>query len=97
MNKGELVTAMSKKSDLSKKATATALDALVEVLVAEIAHGEKVQLIGFGTFEAKKRPSRMARNPRTGDPVRIQPYMAATFKPGKLLKLAINHKLPKRK
>ena len=90
MNKGELVAALAEKSELSKKDSEVALNALIEVIGDAMAKGEKVQLIGFGTFEAKNRPARVARNPRTGEEVTIGASKAPAFKAGKALKDKVN-------
>ena len=90
MNKGELVAALAAKTELSKKDSEAALNALVDVIGETIAKGEKVQLIGFGTFEAKNRPARTARNPRTGAEVKIAASKAPAFKAGKALKDKVN-------
>ena len=90
MNKGELVAALAEKSELSKKDSEVALNALIEVIGDAMAKGEKVQLIGFGTFEAKNRPARVARNPRTGEEVKIGASKAPAFKAGKALKDKVN-------
>ena len=90
MNKGELVAALAAKSELSKKDSEIALNSLIEVISDAMANGEKVQLIGFGTFEAKNRPARVARNPRTGEEVKINAYKAPAFKAGKALKDKVN-------
>ena len=92
MNKGELVAALAAKTELSKKDSEAALNALVEVIGDTIAKGEKVQLIGFGTFESKARPARTARNPRTGEEVKIAASKAPAFKAGKALKDKVNTK-----
>ena len=78
MNKTELVDAIAKKTELSKK------DA------EELAKGEKVQLVGFGTFEVIERPARDGRNPRTGEPMPIEASKAPKFKAGKALKDTVN-------
>ncbi len=90
MNKGELVAALAAKTELSKKDSEAALNALVEVIGETLAKGEKVQLIGFGTFESKNRPARTARNPRTGAEVKIAASKAPAFKAGKALKDKVN-------
>ena len=90
MNKGELVAALAAKTELSKKDSEAALNALVDVIGETIAKGEKVQLIGFGTFESKSRPARTARNPRTGEEVKIAASKAPVFKAGKALKDKVN-------
>jgi len=90
MNKSELVAALAAKTELSKKDSEAALNALVDVIGETIAKGEKVQLIGFGTFERKARPARTARNPRTGEEVKIAASKAPAFKAGKALKDKVN-------
>ena len=90
MNKGELVAALAAKTELSKKDSEAALNALIDVIGETIAKGEKVQLIGFGTFESKARPARTARNPRTGEEVKIAASKAPAFKAGKALKDKVN-------
>ena len=90
MNKGELVAALAAKTELSKKDSEAALNALVDVIGETIAKGEKVQLIGFGTFESKDRPARIARTPRTGEDVKIAAAKAPAFKAGKALKDLVN-------
>ena len=92
MNKGELVAALAAKSELSKKDSEIALNSLIEVISDAMAKGEKVQLIGFGTFEAKDRPARVARNPRTGEVIKIKATKAPAFKPGKGMKDAVAKK-----
>ena len=86
MNKGELVAALAAKTELSKKDSEAALNALIDVIGESLVKGEKVQLIGFGTFETKNRPARVARNPRTGAEVKIAASKAPAFKAGKALK-----------
>ena len=90
MNKGELVAALAAKTELSKKDSEVALNGLLDVIGETIAKGEKVQLIGFGTFESKTRPARTARNPRTGEEVKIAASKAPVFKAGKALKDKVN-------
>ena len=89
MNKTELITAMAEASGLTKKDCDTALNAFVDTLQTALKSGDKVQLLGFGTFEAKERPARVGRNPRTGEPMTYPACKVPTFKPGKALKDAI--------
>ena len=89
MNKGELVTVMSEKSNLSKKDCEAALDAFISAIGDALKNGDKVQLVGFGAFEVKERAARTARNPRTGEPMEIPASKLPTFKPGKALKEAV--------
>ena len=90
MNKSELIVALAQKAELSKKDAEKALSAFLEVVTEQLKAGEKVQLVGFGTFEAKERPARVARNPRTGEEITIAASKAASFKVGKALKDSIN-------
>lgn len=95
MNKSELINALAEKTAFSKKDAEKALNAFVETISGRLAKGEKVQLIGFGTFEVKKRPARTARNPRTGEEIKIKASKAPAFKAGKALKVKVN--LPAKK
>ncbi|MBR4360846.1 MAG: HU family DNA-binding protein [Clostridia bacterium] len=89
MNKSELIVALAQKAELSKKDAEKALSAFVDVVTDALKAGDKVQLVGFGTFESKARPARIARNPRTGEEIKIEATKAASFKVGKALKDAI--------
>ena len=90
MNRAELVDAIAKETGLTKVDAEKALKAFTTVVSKELKKKGKVQLIGFGTFEAKNRPARVARNPRTGDSVKIAACKAPAFKAGKALKDAVN-------
>ena len=90
MNKSELIAALAGKAELSKKDSEKALNAFVDVISETLAKGEKVQLIGFGTFDVKSRAARVARNPRTGAELKIAASKAPAFKPGKALKDKVN-------
>lgn len=90
MNKTELVAAIAEKAELSKKDTEKALKAFVDVVTEELRKEEKVQLVGFGTFEVSKRAAREGRNPQTGDTMKIEACKAPKFKAGKALKDAVN-------
>ncbi len=90
MNKTELVDAIAKKTELSKKDAEKALKAFTDVVAEELAKGEKIQLVGFGTFEVAERPAREGRNPRTGEPMPIAASKAPKFKAGKALKDTVN-------
>ena len=92
MNKSELINALAEKTSFSKKDAEKALNAFVETINGALAKGEKVQLIGFGTFDLKKRPARTARNPRTGAEIKIAASKAPSFKAGKALKDKVNAK-----
>ncbi len=90
MNKTELVAAMAEKTQLSKKDTESALKAFIEVITDELTKGEKVQLVGFGTFEVTERAAREGINPLTKKPMSIPASKAPKFKPGRGLKDAVN-------
>ncbi|MBR6965568.1 MAG: HU family DNA-binding protein [Clostridia bacterium] len=90
MNKSELIAALAEKTEFSKKDAEKALNAFVEAVSDSLVKGDKVQLIGFGTFDVKERPARVARNPRTGDEIKIAASKAPAFKPGKALKDKVN-------
>lgn len=90
MNKTELVAAISEKTELTKKDSEKALKALIDVVAEELKKGEKVQLVGFGTFEVAERAAREGRNPQTGKTMKIAACKAPKFKAGKALKDAVN-------
>ena len=92
MNKSELVAAMAAKSELSKKDAEKALKAFTEVVSEKLKKGEKIQLVGFGTFETTKRAARKGKNPQTGKAIKIVACTAPKFKAGKGLKDAVNKK-----
>lgn len=90
MNKTELVDAIAKKADLSKKDAAAAVDAFVETVSETLKKDDKVQLVGFGTFQTSKRAARTGRNPQTGAEIKIKASTVPQFKAGKALKDAVN-------
>ena len=90
MNKTELVAAIAKKTELSKKDAEKALKAFTDVVAEELKKGEKIQLVGFGTFEVTERAAREGRNPRTGERMSIAASKAPKFKAGKALKDIVN-------
>lgn len=90
MNKSELVTAISAKTGESKKATETLLNAFTEVVSEALKNEDKVQVVGFGSFEVKKRAARKGRNPQTKEEIKIPASKAPVFKAGKALKDLIN-------
>ena len=92
MNKAELVAAIAEKTDLSKKDSEKALKAFIDVVTEELTKGEKIQLVGFVTFEVAKRAAREGRNPQTGKAMKIAASKAPKFKAGKSLKDEINKK-----
>jgi len=86
MNKGDLITKVAEKTDLTKKDCEKVVNETFEAIKETLADGEKVQLIGFGTFETRKRQAREGRNPATGDVIQIPEATVPAFKPGKQLK-----------
>ncbi|MBT9782302.1 HU family DNA-binding protein [Coprococcus comes] len=90
MNKTELVDAVAEQADISKKDAEKVLKAFVDVVTEEMKKGEKVQLVGFGTFEVSERAAREGRNPQTGKTMKIEACKAPKFKAGKALKDAVN-------
>ena len=90
MNKTELIAAMADQAGLSKKDAEKALKAFTDIVADELKKGEKVQLVGFGTFEVSERAAREGRNPLTGASMKIAASKAPKFKAGKALKDMIN-------
>ncbi len=90
MNKTELVSAIAEKADLSKKDAEKALKAFTTVVAEELKKGEKIQLVGFGTFEVSHRAARTGRNPQTKEEIKIPASNAPKFKAGKALKDIVN-------
>lgn len=90
MNKADLISAVAQQSGLTKKDSEAAIDALVSVIEESLSNGEKVVLVGFGTFETKNRAARKGRNPQTKETITIPASKAPVFKPGKALKDKVN-------
>ncbi|HJC64621.1 MAG TPA: HU family DNA-binding protein [Candidatus Blautia merdavium] len=90
MNRTELVAAMAEKTQLSKKDADAALKAFIDVVSEELKKGEKIQLVGFGTFEVSERAAREGRNPQTGETMTISASKSPKFKAGKALKDLVN-------
>lgn len=90
MNKAELVSAMAARSDLSKKDCETALNSFIESVEETLENGDKVILVGFGTFEVRERSERKGRNPRTGEEMVIPASNVPSFKAGKKFKDRVN-------
>ena len=86
MNKAELIAAVAEKSGLSKKDSEAAVNAALEAITGALSDGEKVQLVGFGSFEVKKREARVGRNPKTKEAIEIPASKVPVFKAGKALK-----------
>ena len=92
MNKTELIAAVAQKSDLTKKDAEKAVKAVFEAISDSLTQGDKVQIIGFGTFEVRQRKAREGRNPRTNEPIQIEASKTPAFKAGKQLKDLVNNK-----
>lgn len=92
MNKTELIEAIAKESGLTKKDAAKAVDAFVDTVSKALKKKDKVQLIGFGTFETAKRAARTGKNPQTGEAIKIPAATVPKFKAGKALKDTVNGK-----
>ena len=90
MTKAELVAVMAEKAEISKKDAEKALKAFTDVIAEELKKGEKIQLVGFGTFEISERAQRTGRNPQTGAEMVIPASKAPKFKAGKALKDTVN-------
>ena len=90
MNKTELVAAIAEQAEISKKDAEKALKAFTDVVAEELKKGEKIQLVGFGTFEVSERAAREGRNPQTGKAMKIKASKAPKFKAGKALKDMLN-------
>ncbi len=90
MNKAELITAMAENSGLTKKVAEQALKSFQDVVAEQLSTGNKIQLVGFGTFETSKRTARTGRNPQSGKTMQIPASTVPKFKPGKALKDTVN-------
>lgn len=92
MNKADVIAAMSAKTGKSKKETEEALQAFIDTVSESLKKGDKIQLVGFGSFEVRKRAARKGRNPQTNEEIKIPASKAPVFKAGKTLKDEINKK-----
>ena len=90
MNKNELIAAVAEKTGLAKKDADKAVKAVIETVVASVAAGEKVEIVGFGTFEGHERKARQGKNPQTGAVMEIPGSVVPSFKAGKAFKEAVN-------
>lgn len=90
MNKQELIAAIAEKAELERDDAKKALNAFIEVVGDELKKGEKIQIIGFGTFEVSERAAREGRNPQTGETMEIKASRNPKFKAGKALKDSLN-------
>ena len=86
MNKTELIAAVAERAELSKRDAESAVSAAIDVITEALRQEEKVQLVGFGSFEVKKRAARVGRNPKTKEPIEIPASTVPVFKAGKVLK-----------
>ncbi|HET7580837.1 MAG TPA: HU family DNA-binding protein [Bacillales bacterium] len=86
MNRNELVTNIAEKSGLTKKDVETVVNGVIEEITGALEKGEKVQFVGFGTFETRERASRSGRNPQTGETIQIPATVVPAFRPGNKLK-----------
>ena len=86
MNKAELINAVAASADVSKKDTEAVISAMLDTITEALKEGDKVQLVGFGSFEVKKRAARIGRNPRTKEEIEIPATVLPVFKAGKRLK-----------
>ncbi len=86
MNKGELVDKIAEKANVTKKDADAILSAMLDVILDTVASGDKVTLVGFGTFEARDRQAREGRNPSTGEPIKIPATRVPAFSAGKVFK-----------
>ncbi len=90
MNKAELIAAIAAKTGDTKKAAEATVNAFIDVVTGELVKGDKVQLVGFGSFEVRKRAARKGRNPQTKEEIKIPASKAPVFKAGKALKDLVN-------
>ncbi len=90
MNKGELIESIAKKTDMSKAAAGAALDAVLDSICGSLKKGAPVRIVGFGTFGISKRKAGTARNPRTGEKIKVKASKNARFKAGAALKAMLN-------
>ena len=90
MNKSDLIAAVAAKTGETKKNAETSINAVIDVIAETLAKGDKIQLVGFGSFEVRARAARKGRNPQTGKEMKIAAKKAPVFKAGKALKDAVN-------
>ncbi len=90
MNKSDLIAAIAAKTETTKKSAEASLNAVTDIITDALIKGEKVQLVGFGSFEVRKRAARKGRNPQTKEEIKIPASKAPVFKAGKALKEIVN-------
>lgn len=89
MNKEDMISALAQETGMTKVSAEVALEAVLRIISDALVSGEKIQLVGFGTFESKERAARVGRNPRANIPVNIPAKRVPVFKPGSTLKFAV--------
>ena len=89
MNKEDMISALAQEAGMTKVSAEVALEAVLRIISDALVSGEKIQLVGFGTFESKERAARVGRNPKANTPVNIPAKRVPVFKPGSTLKLAV--------
>jgi DNA-binding protein HU-beta len=97
MNKSELIDAVATKTEMTKAAAGRAVEAVLETISETVAKNDSVAVIGFGTFEARKRAARNGKNPKTGEVIKIAATTVPAFKPGKAFKDKVAAKKAKKK
>ena len=90
MNKTQLIEAVAKESNLKKRDVEAVVENFINIIVDEVAKGEKVQITGFGSFERKERGERTIKNPRTGEPMQVAPSKSPSFSAGSVFKEKVN-------
>ena len=90
MNKTQLIDAVSKASDIKRREAETVIENFLEIITDEVAKGEKVQIMGFGSFERKERGERIVKSPRTGEDIKVAPSKSPSFSAGKSFKDKVN-------
>ena len=92
MNKSDLIAAVAAKTGETKKSAETSINAIIDIIAETLAKGDKIQLVGFGSFEVRQRAARKGRNPLTREEIKIPASKAPVFKAGKALKETVNGK-----
>ena len=90
MNKAQLISTLASTTNLTRRDADVAVNSIFNLIIEQLRQGDKVQIVGFGSFEVKARPARTARNPRTGEQISIEASKAPVFKAGKALKDSVN-------
>ena len=90
MNKQELIAAVAEQTGLARSGAAKAIESLLDTIIAQLKKGGEVRMVGFGNFSVSRRKASTGRNPRTGEPMNIKATSQPKFRPGKVLKDAVN-------